>query len=269
MQVKLDDEDYLTERLKNMGAKGFDIAVIRLKHISNFTDLYPFEQIEGVSVRYVSKAYELGDPDMIILPGTKNTIEDLKEMRKEGLAGKVVEKAKTGTCIFGICGGYQMLGRKISDPYDMEAGGCECGLELLPVDTVLGKEKVCTSFAGSVVGATGILVESADLRLEGYEIHMGSTDPFEELKEFTSDQTGYCRGNVYGTYIHGFFDKREICGSVIRSVARARGKEIDTKDVTDYAAYKDRQYDILAEELKKSLDIDYIYKIMGLKNDKG
>ena len=269
MQLKLDDEDSLSERLKNMGAKDFDIAVIRLKHISNFTDLYPFEQIEGVSVRYVSKAYELGDPDMIILPGTKNTIKDLKEMRKEGLAGKVIEKAQAGTCVFGICGGYQMLGRKISDPYGMEAGGCESGLELLPVDTVLGNEKVCTRFSGRISGATGILEESIDLPIEGYEIHMGSTKPFEELQEFTSDQTGYCRGNVYGTYIHGFFDKREICISVIRSVAQTRGKEIDTKDVTDYAAYKDRQYDILAEELKKSLDMDYIYKIMGLKNDKG
>ena len=268
MQVKLDDEDSLSERFNASGTKEFDIAVIRLKHISNFTDFDTFEQIDGVSVRYVSSIQELGDPDLIILPGTKNTIEDLKEIKKEGLADMLVRKAQTGSCIFGICGGYQMLGRKISDPLNMEAGGCEEGLSLLPVDTVIEEEKICRNHKGYISKAGGVLEGMEKLVIDGYEIHMGITKPYEELCEFTSDNTGYCRDNDYGTYFHGFFDRKEICVSVIEKIAKQRGKKVDTGSITDYAIFKDRQYDILAEGLKNSLDMEYIYEIMGLKNEK-
>ncbi len=268
MQVKLDDEDSLSERFANREAKAFDIAVIRPAHISNYTDFDTFEQTEGISLRYVSHPYELGDPDIIILPGTKNTIDDLRKIKKDGMAEVIKNKAASGTCIFGICGGYQMLGRKISDPYGTESGGSEEGLGLLPVDTVLEDEKILTEYSGKITGAGGVLEGIGNCSIEGYEIHTGSTRPYEELCEFTSGGTGYCRGNVYGTYIHGFFDKKEICVSVLESVARQRRKKINTASISDYNIFKERQYDILAKGLRESLDMDRIYEIMGLSNGK-
>ncbi|MBP3196342.1 MAG: cobyric acid synthase, partial [Butyrivibrio sp.] len=136
LDVKLDDEDSLSERFKYSGIRNFDIAVLRLPHISNFTDLNTFEQMNDVSVRYVDSRESLGNPDLIIIPGTKNTIGDLRAIRKSGLADAVTDRAEKGTAVFGICGGFQMLGRRIDDPFEVEEGGSERGLSLLPVDTV-------------------------------------------------------------------------------------------------------------------------------------
>ena len=274
MQVKLDDEDSLSERFEKRDVKEFDIAVIRLSHISNFTDFDTFEQIENVSVRYVTSPGELGNPDMIILPGSKNTLADLRVIKECGFAEKITQKAKSGTCVIGICGGYQMLGRSIEDPYGVEeesTGGKvanETGLGLLPVDTTLEKEKVRTNFSGKVIGATGVLSGLGGLEVEGYEIHMGKTVPYEDVSVFTSESTGYCTGNVYGTYIHGFFDNKEIVSSIVERIAEQNGKNISTKDVKDYSEFKDSQYDILAKELKDSLDMDYIYRVMGIETNR-
>ncbi len=265
IQVTLDDEDSLSERFGRTEVKTFDIAVIRLGHISNFTDFDTFEQLGEVSVRYVTAAADLGDPDMIIIPGTKNTLSDLEAIKENGLAEALVRKAYSGTCVFGICGGYQMLGRRIEDPHNVEEGGSREGLGLLPVDTILENEKTRTNFLGKITGATGVLSKLEGLDVTGYEIHMGKTVPSEELTEFTSDGTGYCRGNVYGTYIHGFFDKKDIAGSIIHNISASKGKGIMTAAMRDYSEYKDSQYNILARELRQSLDMDYIYEIMGLK----
>lgn len=301
LKVSLDDEDSLSDRFEKREAKEFDIAVIRLNHISNFTDFDTFEQLEEVSVRYITDSRELGSPDMIILPGSKNTLADLRAIKECGLGRSIIERAKSGTCIFGICGGYQMLGRKVEDPYGVEAEGgneksegsdyhwktendrtlvnsqmkqesqrirCEEGLGLLPVDTTLELEKVRTNYSGKVVGATGILSGLEGLDVEGYEIHMGKTTPYEDVTEFTSENTGYCNGNIYGTYIHGFFDKREIATTIIESIAKQKGNKISTEKIKNYSDFKDSQYNLLAQELRESLDMDYIYEIMGLKNDK-
>ncbi len=263
MNIKLDDEDSLSERFARKDRSDFDIAVLRLAHISNFTDFDTFEQIEGVSVRYVTSPGELSDPDMIIIPGTKNTIADLKDIKENGLAEAVKKKSESGTCIFGICGGYQMLGRRISDPFEMEEGGSASGLCLLPVDTTLGKEKVQTGFEGKIAGATGILSGMEDLPVRGYEIHMGKTESFEEVTEFTSDKTGCCLGSVYGTYIHGFFDNKKIAAAVVEKVAVARGKKVMTEGIRNYSEFKESQYDLLAKGLRESLDMDYIYDLIS------
>ncbi len=269
MQVKLDDEDSLSERFERNGVKSFDIAVIKLDHISNFTDFDTFDQMQEVSLRYVSESSELGNPDIIIIPGSKNTIYDLGSIKKSGLAEAIKKKAEEGTCIIGICGGYQMLGRRIDDPQGVEEGGSIEGLGLLPVDTTLENEKTRTNFAGVVTAATGVLEGLKDSAIEGYEIHMGKTVPYEDISGFTSGGTGYCHKNVYGTYIHGFFDKKAIAKGVVDSIAMAGGKAVNTETVSDYKDFKDSQYDILAKGLRECLDMDYIYKIMGLKNDKG
>ncbi len=157
-----------------------------------------------------------------------------------------------------------MLGRSVSDPRGVEVGGEQEGLGLLPVDTVLEDEKVRTNYTGRIVGATGMLSDLAGADVSGYEIHMGRTEPLEKLHEFTSGETGYCKGNVYGTYVHGFFDKKEVAGAVIRSIAKARGKTVSTDGLLDYDDFKDSQYDLLAAGLKESMDMDYIYKVMGV-----
>ena len=265
LDVKLDDEDSLSERFRAVPAKHFDIAVIRLKHISNFTDFDTFEQLEDVSVRYVSSPEELGDPDMIVIPGSKNTIADLKWLKEAGIAGRITEKAEEGTVIFGICGGYQMLGRSVEDPQGTESGGREDGLCLLPVDTELGNEKERRSYSGEIAGATGVLEDLKGAGVRGYEIHMGRTLPYEDLTEFTSGGTGYCRGDIYGSYVHGLFDRREIMTRVICAISGRKGAEIDVSRAVDYEAFRQTQYDILAQKLRESLDMDYIYGLMGIE----
>ena len=268
MDIKLDDEDSLSERLCRSEAKDFDIAVIKLPYISNFTDFNVFEQLSDVSVRYVSDPAELADPDMIIIPGSKNTIADLRWIKENGLGDAVSKRASSGTCIFGICGGFQMLGRRIEDPDGTECGGEEDGLGLLPVETVLEKEKVRKNITCSISGATGILKGLEDTEVSGYEIHMGKTRPCAELTEFTSGGTGYCRENIYGTYIHGFFDRRDVFVPVVEKIALSRGKTVSAEGAADQADHKDRQYDLLAKCLRENLDMDRIYEIMGLGNDK-
>ncbi|MBR4759954.1 MAG: cobyric acid synthase, partial [Lachnospiraceae bacterium] len=265
MNVRLDDEDSLSERFRNSEAKAFDIAIIKLDHISNFTDFDPFEQIEDISLRYVTDAGALGSPDLIILPGSKNTIADLRKIQSSGLAEAVKRKAAEGTCIIGICGGYQMLGRKIEDPEATEDGGSEEGLGLLPVDTVLESEKTTKQVVRKITHATGVLTGMEGTAIEGYEIHNGKTIPFDTVTEFTEGQTGFCSGNVYGTYLHGFFDKKEILSSVLKKLADANKKELATDNVEDYAQYKDKQYDLLAKGLRESLDMEYIYRILDLQ----
>ena len=264
MDIRIDDEDSLSERFTNKTVGEFDIAVIKLRMISNFTDLDTFDQIPEASVRYVEKPSELGNPDLLIIPGSKNTIDDLRELKKNGLFDAIIRKAKEGCTVIGICGGYQILGETVEDPECTETGGSETGLGLLPVKTVMGSEKIRTVYSGSVVSATGILEKLKGAPVTGYEIHMGETHPTQDLTEFTSGKTGYCKGNVYGTYVHGFFDKKEILEGVVKSVSESRGKKTDTTLVEDYKDRKEIAYDKLAENLRNSLDMDYIYKVLGL-----
>lgn len=265
MDLKIDDEDSLSERFFNKEVGKFDVAVIHLRAISNFTDFDTFDQISDASVRYVETPSELGNPDILIIPGSKNTIGDLRELKKSGLFDAIIKKASEGTVIIGICGGYQMLGEIVEDPEESEIGGSETGLGLLPVKTVIGSEKIRTVYGGEVVSATGCLKELKGAPVTGYEIHMGETVPTEELTEFTSGKTGYCKGNVYGTYVHGFFDKKEILQGVLGAVSVKRGKSIDASQVEDYKDRKEIVYDKLAENLRNSLDMDYIYKVLGMQ----
>ena len=157
MNIQVEDEDSLTERFDRKQPAGLiDIAVIRVPRISNFTDFNPFESVEGVSLRYVQHVSELKNPDMIILPGTKNTMEDLLWMRENGLEAAVLKAAAAGCIVFGICGGFQMLGDTLSDPYHVEAGGKIRGMGLLPMDTVFASKKTRTRVTGEFLPMTGI-----------------------------------------------------------------------------------------------------------------
>ncbi len=274
LNIQVEDEDSLTERFNQHGEIGvIDLAVIRVPRISNFTDFNPFESMPGVTVRYVKSAAELGDPDMVLLPGTKNTMEDLLWMRENGLEALILKAAANGKVIFGICGGYQMLGETLSDPEHVEAGGTIRGMGLLPMDTVFAEEKTRTRVNGTFGQVGGVLDSLSDVELSGYEIHMGvstlkdgvaSMTHIEDfVKKDGTKADGAQHGNVYGTYVHGVFDKEEVAKAVIRGIGKQKG--IDTENITgvDFQAFKETQYDILAAELRKHLDMEKIYEILN------
>lgn len=257
IDVDVDDEDSLTERF-NIREKNalVDIAVIRLPRISNFTDFNPLEYINGVSLRYVGSVKELKNPDLIIIPGTKNTISDLIWLRECGLEAAIMKHVSKGKPVIGICGGYQMLGLSLRDPHNVENGGEISGLGLLSCDTVFEEEKITVRVEGKLETVSGIFSSLSGLEFEGYEIHMGDT---------TNNKNIVNEGNVYGTYIHGIFDRDNVSRAVIEAILKNKGLEIENLKTFDIKEYKQTQYDILADEIRKSVDMEYIYKVMGIK----
>ena len=272
MDLEVEDEDSLTERFSNSGDVGvIDIAVIRVPRISNFTDFNALEVIPGVSVRYVKHPAELKNPDMIVLPGTKNTMEDLLWMRQNGLEASILKKAAEGKVIFGICGGYQMLGETLSDPEHVEAGGQMKGMGLLPMDTVFQDSKTRTRVQGTFPKVEGILHTLTGVSLEGYEIHMGESVGKEGACAFTeltdtvkgiSKSDGAYYKNVYGSYVHGIFDKEEVAKKVIEGLGEEKGIDVSHMTGVDFAQFKETQYDKLAQGLREHLDMKKIYEIL-------
>ena len=272
MDVDVEDEDSLSERMSaGKEAKLLDIAVIRLPRISNFTDFNIFESIEGVSVRYISQTSQLGSPDMIILPGTKNTMRDLLWMRQSGMEAAVKKAKEKGCVIFGICGGYQMLGRTISDPDTVEEGGEISGMGLLPMDTVFAGAKTRTRVTGTFGTIEGILSGLSNVTFSGYEIHMGQTTKLDTVSDLTcvtdevsgtSKIDGAYFDNVYGSYVHGIFDQEEVVRAIILDLAARKGVDMSQAATMDYAAYKEQQYDKMAAILRQYLDMDQIYSIL-------
>lgn len=254
LHLDVDDEDSLTERFSRRNtAAAIDIAVIRLPRISNFTDFNPLEYMEQVSVRYVSSPGQLGDADLIILPGTKNTMDDLLWMRQNGLEAAVQKHAAKGKPVLGICGGFQMLGRSIRDPLGVEHGGQINGMGLLPLETEFAGEKTRTRTQGVLDRVDGPLASLSGQPFDGYEIHMGLTGTDRNLVNWK---------NVYGTYLHGIFDRPETAQALISALMREKGMDPEAVKALDIAAYKQRQYDILADGLRRSLDMDEVYRIV-------
>ena len=266
IQVDLDDEDSLTTRFSAAGKKGLlDIAVVRLPRISNFTDFNALSRLPSVSLRYVSRAAELGEPDVIILPGTKNTMDDLKWLRQSGLESAILKHVSRGGALVGICGGYQMLTSEIRDPEGAEAGGEIRGMGLLPGDTLFFGEKSRTRVTGTVMGATGVFAGLNGASFEGYEIHMGRTAGALNFARLTQGETaspdGMAVGNVWGSYVHGIFDKGAFAQRFVNCLLKAKGLSA-AEAVEDWASYKERQYDILADACRAALDMDKIYEIL-------
>lgn len=254
----IEDEDSLSEKLENHSKGLIDIAVIRLPRISNFTDLDAFLQYEGVSVRYVSKASELSEPDMIIIPGTKSTISDMKWLRESGLEAAVKKCASRGMPVFGICGGYQMLGQKIIDSAGAEGGGMIDGMGLFNSRTEFLSEKKRCRTEGTFDNIGGIFSCLTGVHFSGYEIHMGET--VSEEKALLS-----CGGaqnkNVYGCYIHGIFDSEEVSERIVKTLYERKGLTYGGEKI-NRKKYKEMQYDILADEVRKNIDMKLIYKII-------
>ena len=259
LDLDLDDEDSLTERFHRAESRrAIDIAVIRLPRISNFTDFSPFGRYENVSLRYVGKVEELHHPDLIFLPGTKSTIADLQWLRQSGLEGAILKAADAGAVVFGVCGGYQMLGRRIADPEGAEAAGVTeiAGLGLLEMDTVFSPEKIQTQTSGVFGPVEGILSPLSGQPYTGYEIHMGrSESPAPPLAKGA--------GAVYGSYIHGLFDGPGVADIIVEALARRKGLAPEALGRFDPAAYKEEQYDRLADAVRAGLDMNLVYRILN------
>lgn len=279
LDIQVEDEDSLTERFDRKQEAGvIDIAVIRTPRISNFTDFNPFESIPGVSLRYVKHPRDLHSPDMIILPGTKNTMGDLIWMRESGMEAAVLKEASRGKLIFGVCGGYQMLGETLSDPHGVENGGSMKGMGLLPMETVFVEKKTRTRVQGHFGELSGVFAPLSGTEVEGYEIHMGESILKENAGTVTritdsvsgeKKEEGAFSGNVCGTYIHGIFDKEASAEAMIRVIGEKKGIDVENMTGVDFAAFKEQQYDILAAELRKHLDMKKIYEILenGITED--
>ncbi|MCR5295279.1 MAG: cobyric acid synthase [Lachnospiraceae bacterium] len=259
-KAKIDEEDSLAPELNETRVqKLIDIAVARLPRISNFTDFTPLEYHPAVGVRYVHNARELGKPDFVILPGTKNTMEDLLWLRQNGLEAAILKLAARGVPLLGICGGFQMLGEEISDPKGIEHGGVLSGMGLLPCRTVFEEEKMRSrvsgrNFAEPFFGAA----------VEGYEIHMGQTtgtaEPFNLLEDGRLE--GAAAGNVFGTYLHGIFDSGELTEKLAEWLMKRKGISPGSVRVESHKEYQERQFDLLAAEVRAALDMEAVYLAM-------
>ena len=306
MHLSIEDEDSLSGQLDNHDVGVIDLAVIRFPRISNFTDFNVFERLEGVSVRYVSSVQELGQPDMIFLPGSKNTMGDLRWMRQNGLE-TAVKKLAVHIPVWGICGGYQMLGRTISDPHGVENENSLCeplypahceaishepdtiaverikrdgalplrGMELIDTDTTLMPEKTRTQTCGNFENVTGIFSTLSGLEFSGYEIHMGKTTvstgehqtPLVQLADGRTDgvqrmEKGSEEPGVYGSYVHGIFDDGDIAVRIVQALADKKRVSWKSEAGGDYHAFKEQQYDKLAQGLREHLDMEYVYSIL-------
>jgi adenosylcobyric acid synthase len=274
----LHEEDGIPpERLasvRNVKTRGsrIKIVVVRLKYISNFTDFDPFLYEPDVDLVYSLRDTDIEHADLIIIPGSKNTVQDLLYLRKSGMEYSIKRAAQKGIQIIGICGGYQMLGKKIFDPDCVESIHHEVnGLDLLGIETILEKTKVTAQVeAHSVWSAqSGMWKRNGDNKepLKGYEIHMGRTTGdigLFSIKRQTGDSTaildGSVRANVWGTYIHGIFDNDRFRYSLMNSLCDKRGLPL-LSDVVNFAEARDRSLDQWASILQKSVDMSFIEKL--------
>ncbi|MGI6262998.1 MAG: cobyric acid synthase [Succiniclasticum sp.] len=280
LSVDIEDEDSLSDRLSSEKQRNalVDIAVIQVPRMSNYTDFNALEILDGVSVRYVRTVEELGNPDMIILPGTKNTIDDLKWMRQNGIEAAVLHKAASGTVVFGICGGYQMLGRKLSDPYGYDSGhkgSVIDGMGLLDTTTDFVDTKRTIQMQGRFGDVQGLFHDLSGKEFYGYEIHSGVTrlDPAHALttaRPINEEGEPFAEGSqnvhdnrtVYGTYMHGIFDAEGVAATVVEALLAKKGLSPDDVKVIDYQAYKEQQYDLLADSIRNNLDMKKVKEIL-------
>lgn len=235
------------------------IAVLRLPFISNYTDFDVLQRTAGVLLQYVKNPAELGVPDLIILPGSKNTISDLLWLRETGLESAILRLTREANVpVMGICGGFQMLGDFISDTGGEEGGGTIRGMGLLPIRTAFASKKTLRQVSTKVPPLSGFWSGLGGIPVTGYEIHMGESF-------FTHDDiplTFCAAGRVFGTYVHGIFDSPAFSRKVLTIISH--GALRDARVPESAAAFQDRQLDYLADVLRESLDMDLLYRTIGL-----
>ena len=255
--IHIDDEDSVVlDHKSGKTREGLvNVAVVLLRHMSNFTDFNVLERVPEINLFYTANPDEIEKADVVILPGSKNTIADLEILRKSGLAKAILNSQQKGNAVYGICGGYQMMGREIHDPQHVE-GEIDFmpGLGILPVVTTLTAEKRTVqsefNFRNEIENCTG------------YEIHMGTTEllegsPLAILKDGSEDGC-FLNEKTWGTYLHGIFDNLPVIQSILRNC----GKETRLREF-NYQEYKSEQYNKLADHIRKSCDLEYIYGVIS------
>lgn len=265
IRIAQEDSVYLDERPEQNGVDRAEVCVIRLPHISNYDDFDPLEI--SCNVRYVSNERDLGNPDLIILPGTKNTMDDLSFLRQSGLANAITRHASEGTPVIGICGGYQMLGRKICDYNHAESDVTEAeGLGLLDIDTVFEQEKITSQVTGEVSAGQGIFKDLPGTCITGYEIHMGRSPTAPAHPAFTiAGPTGNYAdgalndpGTIFGTYLHGLFNSAEFTRKLLANLSSLRSIAAPQHSALDRQA----AYDDLADVVRNNVDMKKIHQII-------
>lgn len=277
--IYIQEEDGVSlERLIPSGEDGkIDIAVIYLPHISNFTDFDPFEREPDIKLKYVNYGEKIGNADVVIIPGSKNTIDDLNYLHNSGYVREILQHHRNGGSVIGICGGYQMLGEDIADPYHIETSLESInGIGLLPIRTLIEKEKVTCQVSAKIHPSNRIFKNTDELK--GYEIHMGRTELQDEKYMFkitqreekqTSTPDGFISadGRVWGTYIHGIFDNDGFRREFIKRVKQAKGISVSSEAHPSFSfqEFKETQYDRLAELVRRNIDMEAFYRIAGLR----
>jgi len=268
IKIAQEDSVYLDERRETNHIGRMDIAIIRLPHISNYDDFDPLA--EYCNVRYVKNTGELGTPDLIVLPGTKSTLPDLKHLCHNGLASAIIRQSRAGTPVIGICGGHQILGRRIYDPHGVESEMVEAeGLGLLDMETVFQRRKTTRQVHASVAANKGLLQGMNGIDIRGYEIHMGKCRAANEPACFhvVATQNGNRayndgaidqRGIVFGTYIHGLFHNGDFTRCFLKNLSTLR----NVPYLEGSPLVKDAAYDRLAEIVRTSLDMKKVYEIV-------
>lgn len=265
IDVQIEAEDSLalsSLRLKKPQQQEFDIdvAIIRLPRISNFTDIDPLFDEPGVGPRFVTTLAELKLPDVIILPGTKNTVEDFLWLQQTGLAQGILQRAQQGCRIVGICGGYQMLGQTLQDEQAIEGdGGTYLALGLLPIDTTFIATKQTIQVEGQAVTGHAI---------KGYEIHLGRSEAFEPVEPFVTFADGRTDGiytaTIFGTYVHGVFQNRAFTRHYFNEIRQQQGSAQLSMDVLSDDERREQAYEMLDQHVRKHLDMKKIYNLIHL-----
>ncbi len=249
--ITIEEEDSmeLTQKARAAAEGKVNIAVVLLRHISNFTDFSTLERDSRANLFYTNNTSDIEKADIIILPGTKATLDDLMELRRNGVAQAITRAHREGKTVIGICGGFQMLGQTVSDPNSVEGSiPMLPGLGLLDITTVMGGEKTTRQVEFTFHGE----------RCKGYEIHQGITTMCGQDTEIESGNTVMENKNCMGTYIHGFLDNQPVIDYILKPFAlKADGGKNETAE-----EFKNRQYDLLAEHVRKHIDIDKLINIM-------
>ena len=270
----IDDEDTVTERIKNEEEEGsLDIAVIRLAHMSNFTDFSILDRVPGVNVRYVKEPLELKHPDIIIIPGTKNTIGDLRKLKEDKLFDKIKEASECGVPIFGICGGYQMLGTVVLDKFGVEGNITqEEGFGFLDIKTRFNEAKITKQTNADILCDLKDIKSIKGHVINGYEIHNGISKIGRKAVPFIKDTDGViigvCNemGTIAGTYLHGIFDSEDFINAFVRSLKTSNNISISEGELLEKVyEYKDKEYDRLAKIFEENIDINKIEEILNIK----
>lgn len=274
--IYMPDEDSISlekKRHTNHKNGGVDIAVIKLPHISNFTDFDPLEREEGVSLRYVKEPGEIGTPNVLIIPGTKNTIEDLQYLKTRNYLKEIKRLKSNGSIIVGICGGFQILGKTIKDHCGVESSLRNIeGLGLLAIETQFERKKVTFQVEAEEIGVNDKRNSLSVVR--GYEIHMGRTKLNTEKSLFKIKKRSGKKclvydgaisrdGKVWGTYIHGIFDNDGFRRRFLNSInKKRRSSSSEATNDFEYDIYKEKQYDKLADLMRENLDMSIIYNLL-------